>query len=138
MLIKPKIIWEKWEDPFLAIEPLPEDEDNEEYPDFASAYQDEEESEPQDADALILYSSMGIIPYNEKIPSSKIFNFWVGHTNFDITNNVQQIISSVTGVEILDIFTRYRFRIAVAKAFKDRDVMNDISSAIQNAIEYPE
>ena len=56
----------------------------------------------------------------------------VGHTNFDITKNVQQIISSVTGVEILDIFTRYRFRIAVAKAVKDRNVMNDFSKAISN------
>ena len=71
-------------------------------------------------------------PVTEKIPSGKIFNFWVGHTNFDITRNIQQVISSVTGVEILDVFTRYRFRIAVAKAFKDRNVMNDISKAISN------
>ena len=132
MLIRPKIIWEKWEDPFLTVEELSEDKSDGDYPDFDSSYQDEEEPETQDADALILYSSMGIIPYNEKIPSGKIFNFWVGHTNFDITRNIQQVISSVTGVEILDVFTRYRFRIAVAKAFKDRNVMNDISKAISN------
>ena len=133
MLIKRKIIWEKWEDPFLFPEVKEQTTNQSDYPDFESAYDDEEEYEqPNENDAIILYSSMGLIPYNEKTPSSKIFNFWVGHTNFDITNSIQELISSVTGVEILDVFTRYRFRIAVAKAFKDRNVMNDISKAISN------
>lgn len=120
-MLKNKIIWEKWEDPFA----YDGADDTEE--DYLS-YEDEEEQ--PEASSFILYSSMGIIPYNEKMPSSKIFNFWVGHTNFDITQRVQEIISEVRGVEILDIFTRYRFRVAIAKAFKDRDVMNDISNAL--------
>ena len=44
---------------------------------------------------MLLYSDMGVIPYNEKQPSGKIFNFWIGHTNFDITHNVKETIEAV-------------------------------------------
>jgi hypothetical protein len=133
MLINRKIIWEKWEDPFIFPELKEQETTDSDYSEYESEYEDqEEEIEAIENDAIILYSSMGVIPYNEKTPSSKIFNFWIGHTNFDITNSVQELISAVTGVEILDVFTRYRFRIAVAKAFKDRNVMNDISTAISD------
>jgi hypothetical protein len=73
---------------------------------------------------------MGMIPLHEKTACTKIFKFWIGHTNFNITPNIANIIEQVEGIEILDIFTRYRFRIAVGKAFKDRDVMNNIQEAV--------
>ena len=73
-----------------------------------------------------------VIPYNEKQPSGKIFNFWIGHTNFDITHNVKETIEAVDGIEILDVFTRYRFRIAIGKSFTDREVMNNIYKGLSN------
>ena len=69
---------------------------------------------------------MGIIPYNEYTASSKIFNFWTGHTNFNIIDSVAYSIETTEGVETLDIFTRYRFRIGIGKAFEDREVMRSI------------
>ena len=75
---------------------------------------------------------MGIIPINESTASGKIFNFWVGHTNFDITNALALIIEETPGVETLDIFTRYRFRIGIGKAFHDSKVMRDINSRVYN------
>ena len=73
MLIKRKIIWEKWEDPFLFPEVKEQTTNQSDYPDFESAYDDEEEYEqPNENDAIILYSSMGLIPYNEKNPSSML------------------------------------------------------------------
>ena len=39
-------------------------------------------------------------------------------------------IQSVDGVEALDIYTRYRFRIAIGKLFKDRDVMFQIQTKL--------
>jgi hypothetical protein len=40
------------------------------------------------------------------------------------------IIETTSGVETLDIFTRYRFRIGVGKAFSDSEVMRDINNKI--------
>jgi hypothetical protein len=73
---------------------------------------------------------MGIVPMNEHTASGRIFNFWTGHTNFNITKNIFSIIDSTPGVECLDIFTRYRFRIAIGKAFNDSSVMKDIQETI--------
>ena len=75
---------------------------------------------------MITGTTMGIIPYNEYTASSKIFNFWTGHTNFNIIDSVAYSIETTEGVETLDIFTRYRFRIGIGKAFEDREVMRSI------------
>lgn len=85
------------------------------------------------ASVKVMATPMGIIPINENTASSKIFNFWVGHTNFNITNKIAQIIEETDGVETLDIFTRYRFRIAIGKVFTDSNVMKNIND---NVYEY--
>ncbi len=132
MLKKNKIVWEKWVDPFALEDIEEEGEEEEEVEQDFPSYEQYESQEEQvnDEKMLLLYSDMGIIPYNEKTSSGKIFNFWIGHTNFDITKKISVLIESVPGVEILDIFTRYRFRVAIGKAFRDREVMNDISKTL--------
>jgi len=124
-----KIIWEKWVDPYL-----PENIESS-WPDYMEDIENaaSEENDEEDVKRHPMYaisSPMGIIPYNEYSAPSKIFNFWVGHTNFNITVPVFNIIEQTDGIEILDIFTRYRFRIAIGKNFKDRDVMNTINKLI--------
>lgn len=123
---RPLIIWQKWEDPLAPIS-LTDlvDEQTEE----------EEESELEQLDKKIqttkqqfIVTPMGVLPYNENTACGKIFNFWVGHTNFTINNRIMEILESCDGVEALDIFTRYRFRIAVGKAFKDSTVMRQINN----------
>lgn len=81
-------------------------------------------------------TNMGIIPYNEYTDCSKIFNFWVGHTNFDLTKKIVDIIEATEGVETLDIFTRYRFRVAFGKAFSDREVMANIVTKVCNMAKF--
>tara|TARA_R100000278_G_scaffold21479_1_gene20360 strand:+ start:2274 stop:2693 length:420 start_codon:yes stop_codon:yes gene_type:complete len=129
-----KIIWEKWVDPYL-----PENVESQ-WPDYEESQdrqEDAEDAEDNDNEPEIkrhlmyaISSPMGIIPYNEYSAPSKVFNFWVGHTNFNITQPVANIIESTEGIEILDIFTRYRFRIAIGKNFKDRNVMNTVNKLI--------
>tara|TARA_B100000073_G_C23454437_1_gene460718 strand:+ start:115 stop:534 length:420 start_codon:yes stop_codon:yes gene_type:complete len=129
-----KIIWEKWVDPYL-----PENVESQ-WPDYEESQhrqEDVEDAEDNDNEPEIkrhlmyaISSPMGIIPYNEYSAPSKVFNFWVGHTNFNITQPVANIIESTEGIEILDIFTRYRFRIAIGKNFKDRNVMNTVNKLI--------
>ena len=128
---KPLIIWEKWRDPFGF------DSDTTEYKPTEPEYweedqktnQDNDDSEPPaimteiDRPTKVIATPMGIIPMNEYTCSSKIFNFWTGHANFDLTEEVADIIETSPGVESLNIFTRYRFRIGIGKAFKDAEIM---------------
>lgn len=50
------------------------------------------------------------------------FNFWIGHTDFYLTENIEQIISKTPGVELLDIVTNYRFRLGIGMAFNEKEV----------------
>jgi hypothetical protein len=120
---EPKIIWEKWIDPYNI-----NSDDNLDWPD------DNEDKNIYDSIKSeknnVLITSMGIIPYNEHTDCCKIFNFWIGHTNFNLSNRVIETLQQIEGVETLDIFTRYRFRVSFGKAFIDREVMNHINNQI--------
>lgn len=131
------IIWEKWVDPYG------ENLDDIEWPGFdkenilIDSIDDEENidkeyTKPLKINAMI--TTMGIIPYNEHTDCSKIFNFWIGHTNFTINKFVADLLESIDGVETLDIFTRYRFRISFGKAFNERSVINNINNIILEKI----
>jgi hypothetical protein len=129
----PTIKWEKWVDPFgentgeVKWNQYGDDDDSE-----ASMIFEERIEKHMPKQVRVIQTPMGIIPYNEHTSSSKIFNFWVGHTNFNISQSILDIIEDCPGVEILDPFTRYRFRIGVGKCFEDKEVMNNIQQQINN------
>ena len=124
---EPLIIWQKWEDPLapISLADLVEKEDDE---DSELEELEELDKKVQTIKQQFIVTPMGVLPYNENTTCGKIFNFWVGHTNFTINNAIMEILESCDGVEALDIFTRYRFRIAVGKAFKDSIVMRQINN----------
>ena len=137
------ILWQKWIDPYepptdegKVLTDLSEDEldDSAHWDSYAEGL---DENVDENKNPVLFHSStkaimtpMGMIPMYEKTACTKIFKFWIGHTNFNITPDVASTIEKIEGVEILDIFTRYRFRIAIGKAFKDRNVMQTIQEAI--------
>jgi len=133
----PLIVWEKWVDP-LGLEQEESfvneffDEENEEdeniLPD--NIIDGSEDSKKPPKHIRVLSTPMGLIPLDQTISAGKIFNFWTGYTNFNITKSVAHIIEKTNGVETLDIFTRYRFRIGVGKLFEDGDVMREINSRV--------
>lgn len=136
-----KIVWQKWIDPFgqdyEESSYLNYDNDAPTIPPihFSSSMenqltQEDYDNPIQQRPIKVIASPMGIIPYNEHTASGKIFNFWLGHTNFDITLQVSKIIENTDGVEALDIFTRYRFRIAVGKCFGASETMVRIQENI--------
>lgn len=97
----------------------------------------EDEPEPWNIQGMMakhpipLYvGSMGIVPLTEHNSPSKTFNFWMGHTNFDLTIKEVTKIEKIPGVESLDVFTRYRFRVGIGKMFKAAEVMSSIESAL--------
>ena len=144
--MKSLIVWEKWVDPFGG--DIDEakwtdydndihnsiDEERDEY-----EYDTKEQKNPHiiknTKPIKVIASPMGLIPYNEHTASGKIFNFWLGHTNFNISEIVQKTIEECYGVEILDIFTRYRFRIAIGKCFNDSATMKSINDKIDTLLE---
>jgi len=52
--------------------------------------------------------------------------WWVGHTNFDIDEVVYEIIKNTKGVEIIKLFSPYRFRICPGLNFNADIVLRDI------------
>lgn len=127
MLNEPIIIWEKWVDPYEL------NTDDIEWPDHEE-FSEEQETTPTFKKINAISTRMGIIPYNEYTDCTKIFNFWVGHTNFSITQNIVEKLQNINGVETLDIFTRYRFRISFGKAFNEREVIDSINQFIKTEI----
>lgn len=144
--MKKKILWQKWINPFepitedpISLDDINQDIFNEEALDSSwDSYSNTEEEKVtgensnnyQKLNSKAVITPMGIIPLNENVACTKTFKFWIGHTNFDLSQKTKEIIEKTEGVESLDIFTRYRFRIAVGKAFQDRDVMQDIQGAL--------
>jgi hypothetical protein len=128
------IIWQKWFDPFGSdeeqnIELVSTDSEEK----FTNNYEDDIESDESHIHSKpirAIATPMGLIPYNENTASGKIFNFWIGHTNFSITKEISDLIEASHGVEALDIFTRYRFRIAIGKAFDGSKVMKHINDKV--------
>ena len=135
------IVWQKWFDP-LGEDDLDQMEvmESATEPEFYSEDGEEEEVEHISSEeeefykrpTKVIMTPMGIIPYTENTASNKIFNFWVGHTNFNLNLTVCRLIENAEGVETLDVFTRYRFRIGVGKLFDDKTVMREINENVYN------
>ena len=58
------------------------------------------------------------------------FDCWVGHTNFDITEDIKKELDSTEGVEVLKICSRYRFFVGIGKMFDFKDVRKMIEKSI--------
>jgi len=78
----------------------------------------------------MMMTPIGLIPITEHTLAGKIFNFWTGHTSFRMNKTVEDILNNVPGVETLDTYTPYRFRIAVGKAFDSSEVKSWIMKSL--------
>ena len=96
-------------------------------------YNEEEEHEEidietlQDSDQDLL-----IIPvpesFSEQLTLLTSYECWIGHTNFDITESIKDTIEKTKGVEILKVYSRYRFFIGIGKMFNFSEVRKEIES----------
>ena len=124
------VYWEKWMDAFEAAEetsPAPTLEEEEGYldvdPELGAGYDEEIE---QFVPVKGVMTPYGMLPITDDTLASRKFKFWVGHSNFRLTEDYYNVIGPTEGVETLDILTPYRFRIGVGKMFVDRTVMNSV------------
>jgi len=154
-----KILWEKWRDPFgvdsedaewpgaygnfttdkiiksasanYFNEDIEDDEDEYSGQDIDAAIEEHQRQQHEQMKKVPLVATpMGMIPMTEHTRAGKLFNFWTAHTNFPITEEVKQIIDNTAGVETLDIFTRYRWRISIGKAFDSLEVKKELMVAL--------
>lgn len=54
------------------------------------------------------------------------FDCWIAHTNFNITLDIKNNLDRIEGVELLKVFSRYRFLVGVGKMFDFSDVRKRI------------
>lgn len=59
------------------------------------------------------------------------FRFWMMHTNFPITEDMQEALDFHDGVELLDIVTKYRVRIGIGKCFDPEKVKLSIEELLE-------
>ena len=132
------VYWEKWVD---AYEQELEDEasiieklksmDLEFSEEEESLYKELSEEEMTGFKSIkTIMTPFGMMPLTEQSLASNYFKFWTGHTNFKLLKSHINTISMVDGVETIDVLTPYRFRIAVAKLFIDRNVMASVRNAL--------
>jgi copper chaperone CopZ len=117
--MKNRVRFDKWSDPFAAR--------NGSYSEEEGFYKDSYQKRYSGPAYL---GPFGVIPIHEDSVPSKIYNFWMMHTNFNIDDKVIEKIENVPGVESLDVFSRYRARIGFGKIFNEETVQKKIKIAL--------
>jgi len=109
--MKRSIKWEKWENNFVA--------DN--------SSEDEDGENLSTNHVPFIQTPYGGISIKMFAPDKNNLNFWCGHTNFDLQKDFEcKAIDDTPGVEIVDFFSSYRFRICVGLNFNPERVKKDI------------
>lgn len=104
--MKKTVAWEYW------IDPLGRNLSDVEGPD----YKDDDDFKPYNDNPEInfnkaIYTPFGMISNIKAALMTKNVEFWIMQTNFDITEDVLRAIENIDGVEIVEVYTRYRARI---------------------------
>ena len=130
-VLKPTVVWEKWMDPFDVDDEKEAlnlaDESKFDTPHITDFEYQELMSDPTSTlhkpqnNMRGIFTTIGFVPITEYGKPSSVFNFWTLHSNFIITPKVLKIIKKTPGIETLDVFTQYRARIAIGKAFKEQE-----------------
>ena len=69
---------------------------------------------------------------SNEITLAASFDCWLGHTNFNLTEEIKDNLNKVDGVEVLKICSRYRFFVGIGKMFEFSDVRETIEKNILN------
>jgi hypothetical protein len=130
--MRKKIAWSKY------IDPLNTNVDEVEFPGFIDDAAEGEDVPDDDMYASrpskLLNTPYGIITITDYSLVTKQFDFWILHTNFDISEDVLEMIEMVPGVETLEPQTRYRLRVGFPKSPMWES--SDIKTNIQNVVSF--
>ena len=139
MKITKKIGWQKYED--MIQNQLQSPLLNSIYESLSSAQEELDLEEFTEEELEILaeaQNSLGstysqqIIPIDPKMMEhvnlSANFDCWLGHTNFNITEDVLTKLEELDGVEVLKVCSRYRFFVGIGKMFDFKEVRKTIEN----------
>jgi hypothetical protein len=121
------IKWRKWKDPLRQLHHQAKKEHREEFGDDDTS---EDMKDLNHYTGPVMQTEFGLIPINETNLPSTAFNFWRGDTNFVLQAKHKFILDNLLGVETLDIYTPYRFRIAIGTMFDEKDTMKRAEEAL--------
>jgi len=116
-----KIAWEKWVD-FDEEDLIIDNSDEFE--------EDEEEFRSVEIEPIMIRTPLGVYSPFEPMTPSKMFDCWVMHTNFDISDEIVRILESVDGIEVLKVMSRYRVFIGIGKMFLFSEVREVLQSKL--------
>ena len=144
-MLKRKIGWQKYEDviegqinsPIIDMisKSIANSRDLEPFlnsPDTQPSYEEEEEGQEQERQEELSQKVIVSVPdeITSEINLMANFDCWVGHANFNLTDEIKTQLSHQDGVEILKVCSRYRFFVGVGKMFDFRDVRQDIEKTL--------
>lgn len=78
----------------------------------------------------IMSTPWGPFRVNDRMNPYRQFEFWMGHTNFNIDQAAKDVLDNTLGVEVLFIISPLRFMIAKGKMFEWTDVRVAIERAL--------
>lgn len=118
-----RIKWQKWLDPMGSnkhefgleekdLEDYEDDEDDIEFDDF---HNNKKLMLPHN-DGQVLVTPAGFIPLRNYDNATDKFDFYIMHTNFDITDAIVSVVEQTGGVESIVVLTRYRLKVGFPKS----------------------
>ena len=118
------VCWIKWKDPFKRLlyknqKPQVEVEEEEEGNEF---------NQLTEYHGPVMFTSDGIITLNENNTSA--FNFWRGDTNWQLTDQDKFIIDHTLGIETVEVFTPYRFKVSIGKLFNETGTLKLLTNRL--------
>lgn len=126
-----EIIWESFHFDFQNVKKNDEDADATTIDYEDSIVEDLQSLMPSPENMPIIQTSpFGMFRVDDSMNPFRNFDFWIGHTNFDIDKKVAAIIEKCVGIETLTILTRYRFIIGVGKCFHIRKVRVELKQLL--------
>lgn len=78
----------------------------------------------------IMSTPWGPFRVNDRMNPYRQFEFWMGHTNFNIDQAAKDVLDNTLGVEVLFIISPLRFMVAKGKMFEWRDVRIEIEKGL--------
>lgn len=76
----------------------------------------------------IITSPFGVFKLKDFFNPMGQYNWFMGHVNFTLTQDIIRDLCRITGVEKILILSRYRFLVAFGKVFEDKEVKKNIQT----------
>ena len=80
----------------------------------------------------VVYTPYGPYPAESSLKPSDRWDCWMCYTNFDLTNEIIEVLEDVNGIEALKPLGRYTFFVGIAKMFNTSEVRKEIEDTICN------